>query len=497
MPAARRHDDAHVRCGGAAVSTAADVDGTRAALGRLAVRSAFGFALLIAAGFRHHLVWGESARWPWLLPLLNAGEAACLVGFVLLAGSAWWRGMALVDRVPVSTAELLRRSAPVLCAAIVVPCFLSADPIDYVVRGRILALHGANPYVHVATEFPDDPFLAFGDRPWKDMPLPYGPVVAWVQAGVAWLAHLLPVPPVAELVAALVLFKLLFAAALSAAAVALRGVAERLRPGSGARALVAIAWNPLLLLECVATAHNEPLVLLCLALAVAGAVAGRLGPGTFALGIGVLTKIVPALLGPLWFVLALRRRRLRALLLGVAALAPLAALGYWQFFRDPESFGAFRRQAGLSGGSVWWVVQQVFGVPVDRLVAIGRAVVLAWLARCTVRLWRRPEPRELLIASSSSLAALAVLGAPLFGPWYHVWWVPLALVLGAGYLHRAALATSVVAPLGYFVFAGWRRYDDPAAWLGAACVVLPFALAAWRGGGAIAGDGAADGDALT
>ena len=25
--------------------------------------------LLVAAGLRHHLVWGESERWPWLLPL--------------------------------------------------------------------------------------------------------------------------------------------------------------------------------------------------------------------------------------------------------------------------------------------------------------------------------------------------------------------------------------------------------------------------------------------
>lgn len=471
-------------------------DGGERALRRLALRSALGFALLVAAGFRHHLVWGESSRWPWLLPLLNAGEAACLVGFVLLAGTAWWRGMAAVGREPATTNAILRCSVPILCAAIVVPCFLSADPIDYVVRGRILALHGANPYVHVATEFPGDPFVAFGDRPWKDMPLPYGPIVAWLQAGVAWLAHQLPLPPVGELIAALALFKLLFAAALLVAAVVLRGVAERIAAGSGARAMVAIVWNPLLLLECVATAHNEPLVLLSLAVAIAAALADRFGAGAFALGAGALTKIVPALLGPLWLVLAIRRRRLPSLLLGVAALLPVGAIAYWQFFRDPESLSVFRRQAGLEGGSVFWVVQRMLGVPVERLVAIGRAGVLVWLGWCAFRLWRRPEPRQLLVASASALMGLAVLGAPLFGPWYHVWWVPLALLLGSGYPYRAAIATSVVAPLGYFVYAGWRRYDDPAAWLGATCIAVPFVIALRGGRGAMPGTGRPDGGAL-
>ena len=454
------------------------IDGVDSAWRRLGLRSACGLVLLVAAGVRHHLVWGESARWPWLLPLLNVGEAACLVGFVALAGSAWWRAAALAAREPpAALRRCVLRSLPLLLVALAVPCFLSADPVDYVVRGRIIAVHTGNPYVQVAADFPADPFVGFGDRPWKSMPLPYGPVIAYAQAAVAWLAHLLPVSPRVELIAALVLFKLLFASALIVAVMALHGVAERVRPGSGAATAVALLWNPLLLLECVATAHNEPLLLVCLALAAAAALAGRVGSGAFALGAGVLTKIVPALLAPLWLVLAIRQRRTGALLLGVACLVPFVALSYWQFFAAPGAFGAFQRQAGLEGGSIWWVVQQLTGAPIERLVTVGRAAVLVWLGWCTLRLWRRPEPTELVFGASSSLAALAILGAPLFGPWYHVWWLPFALALRRGYLYRAACLTSVIAPLSYVAFAGWRRYDDPAAWLGAACIVLPFALA--------------------
>src|SRR5687768_14402697 len=148
-------------------------------------------ALLVLAGLRHNLVWGASEAWPWLPTVLGLGEAACVVGYVVLGGLAWWRAMQIVSRDPVRPSRLYRLTLPIVAVAIVVPLFATTDPIDYVVRGRILALHGGNPYVHVATDFPHDPFVAFGDAGWKSFPLPYGPIVACLQGVIAAIAHVL------------------------------------------------------------------------------------------------------------------------------------------------------------------------------------------------------------------------------------------------------------------------------------------------------------------
>ena len=414
-----------------------------------------GLLLLAAAGLRHHLIWGESDRWPWLLPLLNAFELGGVLGFAALAALGWWRAMRAVDGRSVPLRRLVVRTLPILALAMAVPCFLSADPIDYVIRGRVLALHGANPYLHVASEYPGDPFVAFGDAAWKDMPLPYGPVVANLQGAIAWLAHLLPVSPRVELIVALALFKLVFAACLLAAAVALHDVAARVSPGRQAGAFVAIAWNPLLLNECVASAHNEPLMWLCLAVAVSAAIGSRFAIATFALGLGALTKVVPVALGPVWLALAVRRGRLLPCLAGFGVFAGLALGFYWQFFRDHEAFAVFGRQAELSGGSLWWAVGRVFGIGLEWPVRLARVGIALWILLQAGCVWRRPEPRVLLFATASSMFLLAVAGAPLFGVWYHVWWLPFALLLERGFLHRAAVAVSVTGPLAHAVFAGW------------------------------------------
>ncbi|MCB9878001.1 MAG: hypothetical protein H6835_10410 [Planctomycetes bacterium] len=430
-------------------------------------------SVLAAAALRHQLVWGESERMPWLLPLLNTCEGLGLGGFVVLMALAW---RAALRAAPACTVrELLRRSWPLLALAVVVPLIATTDPIDYVVRGRILTVHGANPYTHVATGFPDDPFLGFGDRGWKDMPLPYGPLVANLQGVIAWLAHLLPVSPRVELLAALLLTKALFAASLWVASLLLARVAEVLRPGAGNAAFVAIAWNPLFLFEGVVNAHNEPLLLLLLAATLAAATAQRYAASVFALGCGVLTKIVPVLLGPALLVKAIRDRRLGGFALGGALLLPLVAAGWWQFFRDEGALDVVRRQGELAGGGLWWAVSQATGLEVAALVGVGRGAVVAWIALTMWRLWRRPDAEQLVFAFASTLGLLALCGAGLFCAWYHLWWAPFALLLGRGYLYRVALVASVVTPLAHLLWVTVRRFDEPAQWLGVSmAVVVPL-----------------------
>jgi len=429
-------------------------------------------SLLVLAGLRHNLIWGKDPDRPWLVPLLNGLEAACVVGFAAIGSVAWWRAW---RRCREGAALPLRRlftlSVPILVVAIAVPLFLTTDPIDYVVRGRVMTVHGGNPYHDVAVDYPDDPFLAFGDRGWKDMPLPYGPVVANLQGAIAWLAHLLPVSPRIELIVALALFKAVFAAVLLLTAVLFRSIAEALHEGSGTAAFVAVLWNPMLLDSCVANAHNDGLVLLSLAVAVRAAIASRYAIATVALTLGALSKVVPALLGPVYLVRAVRERRLASLFLGVAVSLACGGALVWQFFSEQGLGEVMERQNDLEGASLLWGVQKWTGWPRDGLLRIARVGVIAWVGWCCVRMWRRPEPRELLFASASCLFALAMFGSALFGAWYHVWWLPFGLLLGRGFLYRFAVATTVTAPLCYLAWAGLRRFDDAAQWWIAVCGV--------------------------
>jgi hypothetical protein len=440
---------------------------------------------LLLAGLRHHLVWGGDLAWA-----LNVAEAGALVVAAAVGSVAWWRAMAVVD--PATDARtLLRWTLPLVAVALLAPPFLTTDPIDYVVRGRVLAVHGANPYVQVANDFPQDPFVQFGDRGWKDFPLPYGPVLANVQGAIAWLADLAPLPPRGQLFVAIALCKLLFAAALLVTARALAGIAAA---GAQARTFLAIAWNPLLLAEGVANAHNDPLLTACLALAVAAAARARFGAATLAIGLGTLTKIVPIVAAPLVAVRALRERRLLPMLGGAMAVVAAAALFWWQFFRDPAAFGVASRQAELSSASIAWAVRELTGAPLGWLVGAGRAVVVALVAVGCLRLWRLApafDRRGERLATEIAIVMLALgcVGSALFTVWYHVWWLPLAFAGHSPFLRRLGIATTCVALLAYLPWTLARRLDVVAQVCTLVCaVLLPFALAlGWPRRGPTAG----------
>jgi hypothetical protein len=430
-------------------------------LPRAARTGALALLLLVIAGLRHHLVWGESQHLPFSLrPFLDAFETGCLLGFAWLGARAWMHGMRAVAAAPAGARRLVVASLPLLALAIAVPPFLTTDITDYVMRGRILGLHGANPYLQVAADFPQDPFVAFGDSPWKAFPLPYGPIVADVQGAVAWIAHLFSfLPPLGELVVAIVLLKVVFAVCLVGSALIARGVWARVRPGEQDVAFVCLLWNPLLLNEALAQAHNESLVLLPTMLAVGASVSGRAGRGAFALGLAVLTKIVPVLLGLPLLAAAVRQRRVAAWAIGAGAALLVFAFYWWRFFTEPGSLEFLRRQNAMTGPGVVWALSVLAGVTVGSALVAGRAVLLGLVLAAAALVWRRDDAKVLLAACATIMASLVCFGLGSFAPWYHVWWVPLALLVDGGYVRRFAWFASVAAAPSYVVWTATRTLD--------------------------------------
>ncbi|GEM_PF-2741517 len=404
------------------------------ALGRL------GLVLWILASVRHRFFWGGD-----LAPFLHLLETAALGlgGFLLYRGARKSGGLAV--------SKVFRETALwCLLAAIALP-ILSDDALNYAVFGRVLGLHGANPYLVTPEHFAGiDPAVGLA-KGWAAFPLPYGPLLALLQAAASWTAALVPgLGPEAEVLGAAFLLQLCFAAAWFGCGLCFG------RNATGREAALLLVANPYLLLEAVENGHNDALMVLPLLGAFLTAERGKLRLAGFLLGIAVLLKFIPLLLLPLFLREAHRRGRLRAFCAG-AALGLLGLLPSWYvFWRDPGGFEFLAAQTFLEGGSIVGALCLILGGearPALALVSMGLAGAFALLQAFRLR------EGGLARRGLRSLAFLVTFGLPFPNPWYALWWAPLTLCPGIP-RNAARRLLSVLALCGPLSYAAWLLARD-------------------------------------
>jgi len=319
------------------------------------------------------------------------------------------------------------------CCAILLagPVLFSQDAFGYLSYARLSALHGLDPYTHTSAAAPTDavyPFLG-----WHGVSSPYGPLFtlasyALVPLGVASGVWALK---------ALAAVTALGAVALTARAAGLLGRSPR-------AAAAFLGLNPVLLAFAVGGAHNDTLLVLLLAaaLALSAAAVPRLRSAVAVLVLAAGVKLSAGLALP-FLVLSPRsgreRRRLAAVALAGLALVALAgvlgfgshALGFLGAVRGQQQLVAVHsvpaelaRLVGLDGTPGWW----------RALFAAAFVVVLVAMLARTVRGacdWRA--------AAGWSTLALLLCTAWLL-PWYAIWPLPLAAVSDDRRLRGATLA---------------------------------------------------------
>ncbi|PIE23746.1 MAG: hypothetical protein CSA62_06460 [Planctomycetota bacterium] len=383
---------------------------------RLALAAGASLLLLAPASWRHHYLWGgDYADYLHFFELISLLLSQGLGLWVL------WRALCRVERGAIDLRTIWRGSSWILLASLFVLPFMSDDVFAYDLRGRILSLHGGNPYVDVATQYAGvDPLVDPANR-WHSYPNPYGPLFTLCQGGIAWVSSLLPgVSAQVQQLSSLLFYRLL-------AAIALLGIARQLvlwAPDAKAaqRVALCVLWNPLLWLEGVVHAHNDLLLGAALVFALSSLLRERFLTAALWLWLGVQIKFISLALGPLFLALALRRKRFGSFALGnLLGLLPFAALGFY-FWSGPGGLDWLSRQGQLHCASLQLLVAQLFAAPFEIVQKLGMllAVLFAFWAA-----WRCQKLQEAPLWSARLLFVLILLGLSWAGPWYHLWWLAL------------------------------------------------------------------------
>jgi hypothetical protein len=363
-----------------------------------------------------------------------SGSALAAVGViaVVLAAAAFLLVLRESRRGAISPRTVLWLAVAYHVALLFLPLLFSRDVYSYAYYGKIATTYSSNPYVATPADFPNDVLASFVGPKWFDTPAVYGPLWTQVSALVVRLVE--------GVAASIVAFRLIAIVASLATLAVVGGLVRRVRPEREAFALAIVGLNPLVLFQSVASGHNDLLVALSIASAIALVFARRELLATGVLAAGTLVKAtaaVPLLLLIVAVVAARptgKRGRALAAHVGVAGGLGLLAAAPFLNTSDP-SLGMLE----LAGHEGWLAPSRFFrrlfdAVSGDSLGLAPRIVfpalllgVVFLIARELVR--RAPaSPRLHGGAWGWGLLFLMLLG-PVLLPWYVTWTLPLAWLL--------------------------------------------------------------------
>jgi hypothetical protein len=151
-----------------------------------------------------------------------------------------------------------------------IPIVTSPDLYSYIAYARIGVIHHMNPLTTLPIAIRTDEIYNY--IYWVDQPSAYGPTWAIITCALQWLITLFGSNTILLMVIALRVFGLLMHLASVSLIWSISGQLQRLNgvtfSTTRLRATLAFAWNPLLLFEACANAHNDTMLLTLVLLAI-------------------------------------------------------------------------------------------------------------------------------------------------------------------------------------------------------------------------------------
>jgi alpha-1,6-mannosyltransferase len=334
----------------------------------------------------------------------------------------------------------------VIAAAWTLPLLLGAplfsqDAYSYLAQGTLVHL-GLDPYrdvpgvlaghgqAHVLNAV--NPF-------WRHTTAPYGPLFLWIVSSFTG----------ASLVTGVLLIRALELVGFVLLAVCVPRLARSLGADPG-RATWLTLLSPLVLLELVAAAHND---LLMIGLVVAGvslAIERRVLVGIALCALAATIKLPAAVAIPFLLVAyADRRIVVRGLLVAVGvvvAVSLVSGLGFGWISSGVFSTPAKVRLAITPATALGWTVAQIVPVGARGLESALGVVAFSLAAALTVVLLWRTRRENVVRYLGIALIAAAVCG-PAAWPWYLTWGLALLAACPEGQASRLLPLVMVLSPL--------------------------------------------------
>jgi hypothetical protein len=422
-----------------------------------------------------------SARW-WL------------AGAFLIQGGLYWIGWRTARQVHGRSAWAVVLGGAVVSSAVLLFMFPfgAADIFDYIMHGRILAVHHANPFYAVARNFPQDPFVAYAA--WRNTPSVYGPLWTFLTGAVAWLAARLAGDSVLPTVLA---FKLLSGVFVFAGIAVVAAILRRKAPQYALAGALLLAWNPVILFETFGNGHNDIAMAFWILVAVLFMTRRRYTLAIVALVTGALFKFIPALLLPAAGLIALRRLptrrgRLRFLLVTGSATLLVLVLAYLPFWRGPDVLTAFQHldlfTTSLPAFLRAWLQPRWGKERATNVISYGAALLTVLFA-----LWRgfRASKSDAWLAFPRAgfhvILFYLLFTCLWFQEWYTIWPAALAAVIPRDRAFHWAIVVNYAGLTKPLLFAPlwlWLRPLPPQSWrelrLGPAVLALAWLFLLYR-----------------
>jgi len=357
---------------------------------------------------------------------------------------SYWQGYKILKESDIPTRWVVLSGISLALLAVVVPAFHSTDMFGYVNRGWQQVHYHMNPYVHTVDAIPDwqhDPMIT---NHWVNNPSPYGFLYLLIAKGLCLLGN-------GNRTLTLAIFKLgnLIMHGLTAVLIGL--ATKRLTKTSKIRpemALYLYLWNPLILINTLANAHNDVYMGFFVTLGALFAVIGSWLWILPALMAATLIKYGAVVIFPIAALFLIRQKAWGALIAGgfvsllILGLSGLPFLPDWQNFHLAE----INHNAFVSHGSLHSLIFSAYKTLAKEAIPallpyretvrdfLKNTLLLGYGLFYASLLWRRirQEHYGTLDFVRDALLVMAVLVCLVslkFYPWYLGMFFPLALFL--------------------------------------------------------------------
>jgi hypothetical protein len=381
----------------------------------------------------------------------------------ILFGLAWWRttqSHQLQDRGTLWL--ILGFGALFALTMLFVYPFTAIDVYTYIANSLVLVQYHQNLMIVPPSNFSNDPLMRMAGG-WIWLPAPYGPLGMLIDATPTFLV-------VRNLLANVLLLKGLFSCLILLEAFLVYKILSHLMPRIAISGALFVAWNPFMLIEYSANAHNDIMMMLFALLAVYALVKEKPALALFLITASALVKYATALLIPLFLIYGFvqqptAKRRWRYLLVGgLSALALVIAL-YAPFWQGWQTISGTITQDQRYMSSFSTLLNFLFpqNVSLEQGKLLGRILYVPFYL-FALFLSSRKRLTALLLGSFIALFFVQVLALSNFDIWYAIWSMMLASLLPPIAYRLAALlfvyGTSLSVTLYYYVWI-WLGLQDP------------------------------------